>query len=326
MSKSLIPDLPEEFQAPAGWKTGRFINGTHDIHYGHVSPEGDQPSAIVIVLEGLSEFTEKYFETSRSMLARNFAVWAMDWQYQGRSGRLKDYPQRRHSDGVHADVSDLKYFITNIIEPANITNAPIVILAHSFGAHVTLRFQSEHPGHIKAIAASAPFLGLRYLDHPLIDRYAHFMARTHGLEYAADKDWHEQSRPLTGRIKFSADPRRNSVHRAWCMADPALQVGGPTWAWISEALKSRALLMDPAIARAIDIPLIIGIAGNEEIVRNGATRKFAKNLPYAVTLELKDAYHEIPMEKDFSRNQLFSGLDKILEEHKIVGAPIFQPA
>src|SRR5690606_827125 len=129
----------------------------HRIHYAAVSPAA--PRAAVVILQGLSEFTEKYCELARGMLARGLAVWTFDWAYQGRSSRLNKHPMRRHSDGFEADIDDLHKLIGDHILPAA-QGRKLVMIGHSMGGHIGLRYLARHDGIFSAAAFSAPMLGI----------------------------------------------------------------------------------------------------------------------------------------------------------------------
>src|SRR5580704_18069486 len=50
----------------------------------------------VCVFHGRTEFVEKYFEVTRELRARGFAVATMDWRGQGGSQRLLSDPRKGH--------------------------------------------------------------------------------------------------------------------------------------------------------------------------------------------------------------------------------------
>lgn len=318
--------LEPRFLAPAGWITHSFENAStkHRVHYGRVYPKNGPPSAVVVCLGGLSEFSEKYYEVAHDMLARNYAFWILDWQYQGRSGRLSKYPQRRHSDGFESDVSDLLKFVDDYILPAavhpDVGRIPLVMLGHSMGANIGLRFLSQYPKRFDGAAFTAPFLGLHSLSVSqklLLASLAPFMPLIGRNYVPGGMDWQEAFRKANGDDKFSSDPIRDVVHNYWSKADRALQVGNPTLGWISKALQSCAAIRGKGVLESIQVPVLMAIAGREEIVDNDAIRAAAKRLSKAELIEIPGARHEIMMEKDEYRNAFFKAFDKMVEQHKI---------
>lgn len=318
--------LDPRFLAPQGWITHSFTNDAtgHKVHYGRVYPQGKPPSAVIVCLGGLSEFSEKYFEVAHDMLARGYAFWILDWQYQGRSGRLDKYPHRRHSDGFNADISDLKKFVDDYIVPAavhpDVGRIPLIMLGHSMGANIGLRFLAQYPKRFDAAAFSAPFLGIYKFSWPMKLFAASVTPLTWliGKNYVpGGKDWQESFRKSDGTDKFSSDAIRDALHNMWSKNDPALQVGQPTFGWVTQALKSCAILRRRKTLQAITIPVLMALAGRDEIVDNDAIRAAVARLPHAELVEIQGARHEILMEADEYRGAFFKAFDKMVEAHKI---------
>lgn len=310
--------LSARFLAPAGWRTDTFTNpGTgHKIHYGFVSPE--TPKAIVVCLGGLSEFSEKYFEVAHDMLDRGYAFWFLDWHYQGRSGRLPDYPMRRHSDGFATDISDLHKLISDYIKPSGST--PLVMLGHSMGGNIGLRYLAQYPDTFKAAAFTAPLLGIYNFKAPLklLAIGIRFMLPLVGKNYVfKGRDWHEAMRAGDGKGIFSSDAQRDALHKYWSEEEKDLQVGSVTFKWVIEALKSCAVLLNPKTAATIKTPVLIATAGEDKIVNNALTYLFAHRLPQGRYMTIDGAEHEILMEDDIYRNAFFEAFDKLMEEAKI---------
>lgn len=331
---AMQPSLDAKFLAPSGWITHAFDNKNtgHRVHYGRVYPQGKPPSAVIVCLGGLSEFSEKYFEVAHDMLARGYAFWVMDWQYQGRSGRLANFPHRRHSDGFEADISDLLKFVDDYILPAavhpEVGRIPLIMLGHSMGANIGLRFLAQYPKRFDAAAFTAPFLGIHNFSAAMkifVASLAPFIPFIGKSYVPGGTDWREDFRKADGTDKFSSDRFRDTLHNAWSKADPALQVGGPTFGWISKALRSCAMLARPKILEGIQVPVLIALAGREEIVDNGCIRAAAQRLPKGELLEIPGARHEILMEADEHRDIFLKAFDKMVEQHKIATIDNIKP-
>lgn len=322
--------LPERFLAPAGWRTHSFVNEEtgHKIHYGSVFPQPDQqPSAIIVCLGGLSEFAEKYFEVAHDMLDRGYAFWFIDWQYQGRSGRLAKFPQRRHSDGFDKDVSDLHKLVADYIKPSA-GRIPLIMLGHSMGANIGFHFLAEHPKYFAAAAFTAPFFGIHNFKWPmrLLAGIVSYLLPLVGEKYIfKGTDWAETMRKGDGSEIFSSDAVRDALHKHWSMTDAELQVGNVTFGWVVQALKSCRKLRDPDLLKKIVIPVLIGVAGKEAIVDNDAIFDIVKKLPNGRMIEINGANHEILMEQDAYRNAFLTAFDKMLEENKIATLENLKP-
>lgn len=327
--------LSERFLAPAGWRTHSFVNpdNGHKIHYGSVFPQREQPpSAVIVCLGGLSEFAEKYFEVAHDMLDRGYAFWFIDWQYQGRSGRLEKFPHRRHSDGFEQDVSDLYKLVADYIKPSAVHpdrgRIPMIMLGHSMGANIGFHFLAQHPKYFDGAAFTAPLFGIHNFKWPqrILAALIAPVLPIVGKKYIfSGKDWHEGLRKGDGSEIFSSDAIRDGLHRHWSETNPELQVGHVTFGWVIKALKSCAKIRNSDFLKNIKIPVLVAVAGNEAIVDNDAIREVVRDLPHGQMLEIEGARHEILMEQDIYRDAFLKAFDKMVEENKIATIENLKP-
>src|SRR5580704_12809598 len=113
---------------------------------------------ICVLLNGQTEFIEKYFEVIDELRGRGFAVVAMDWRGQGGSGRLvPGAPLKAHIHDFAEYDADLDALMDQFVEPMLAGKRPIA-LAHSMGGHILLRHLDRQPGRFAAAAFSAPML------------------------------------------------------------------------------------------------------------------------------------------------------------------------
>ena len=144
-----IPDLEERFLQPDGWRSHHFESHGKRITYGCVFPADSVPDAVVVCLPGLSEFTEKYYEVARRCLELNLAFWVLDWPGQGRSDRHLENRQKRHAEDFAIEVERLHDFVSGYIKPSSVHTdkgrIPLVMMAHSMGANIGLRYLAKYP-------------------------------------------------------------------------------------------------------------------------------------------------------------------------------------
>ena len=105
---------------------------------------------VCVLLNGQTEFIEKYFEVIDELRSRGFAVATMDWRGQGASSRLtKDTRKSFVGDFSEYD-QDLETLMNWIVTPMLGPNEKPVALAHSMGAHNLLRSLVRQPSRFKA--------------------------------------------------------------------------------------------------------------------------------------------------------------------------------
>lgn len=315
-----LPPLEPRFLPPESWRAGWLTNPRgQKIRYGHVAATGPARGTAVI-LPGLSEFCEKYFETMRDLQARGLNVYVIDWRGQGLSDRHLENTQRRHSDSFDNDIADLHQLITEHVIPESTApdgkTLPLVMIGHSMGGNLGLRYLADHPGVFACAGFTAPMMGIKQLEKiPM----AVSVALTGIFSFFAGKryvfgggEWTAESRARPGKNIFSSDPERDTAHNAWCLWDKRLQIGNVTFRWLYEAVKSCALLQKKSYSGAIQTPCVAAIAGTERLVDNHAARRALAIMPHMKVIELRAAKHEILMETDQQRNKFLAAFDELV--------------
>src|SRR5471032_2543572 len=89
-----------------------------------------------VLLNGQTEFIEKYFEVIDELRGRGLAVASLDWRGQGGSTRMApDDPLKAHIDDFSQYDADLNLFMDKIVAPLAGARPPIA-LSHSMGGHI----------------------------------------------------------------------------------------------------------------------------------------------------------------------------------------------
>ncbi|HVZ28370.1 MAG TPA: alpha/beta hydrolase, partial [Rhizomicrobium sp.] len=120
---------------------------------------GSQQRGVCVVLNGQTEFIEKYFEVIDELRGRGFAVAALDWRGQGGSSRLlPEHPLRVHIRDFEEYDRDLGAFMDRIVAPLLAKGQRPIALAHSMGGHILLNYMQGRPDAFAAAALCAPML------------------------------------------------------------------------------------------------------------------------------------------------------------------------
>lgn len=290
--------LEKRFIPPHNWKQFSFENPTSGHIVSISTILSDHHKKSILILTGLSEFSEKYVETARFFSKNGFDVYIMDWAYQGRSTRHLQNPHKRHSDGYDQDLSDIDYLISNFID----ARKDLFIVAHSMGGHIAMRYLAEFDHQIKAASFSAPMLKIKSLS--LAERAYQRVLST--LPFLLEryvpggKDWNERNQNIVNKDIFSSDPTRKKLHNQWSKYIPELQLGNPTLKWVNETLKSVFILEKEY--QNINVPIFIAIGTDEQLICNNEVKKAIKLMPKANLKILENSKHEILMEVDKIRD------------------------
>src|SRR3954464_8174681 len=125
---------------------------------------GAADRGICVLLNGQTEFIEKYHEVIDELRGRGFAVATLDWRGQGGSQRAQDNPLKSYVRDYSDFDEDFAAFVSKVIEP--LTDHPPLVLAHSMGGHNTLRALHDHPGWFRAAVLTAPMLRISTRGYP----------------------------------------------------------------------------------------------------------------------------------------------------------------
>ena len=277
---------------------------------------GLKPRGVCALLDGQTEFLEKYEEVVGELQSRGFAVAALDWRGQGGSARALANPLKAHVGDFAEYDEDLSTFLEKIVRP--MSEKPPIALAHSMGGHILLRALHDRPNAFTAAVMTSPMLRAQTRGYPA------WLARgVCGLENAIgnSEQWvwgMDQRDPLTMEFEanlVTSDRARFARAKALVAAQSDIRLAGPTWGWLEAAYRSMARVTAPGYAAAIATPILILGAGKDRIVDTGATREFARHLPNGTYLEFADAEHEIMMENDSIRARFWAAFDDFVGKY-----------
>jgi len=280
--------------------------------------EGDGPG-LCLILNGQTEFIEKYFEVIDEFRARGFSVVTFDWRGQGGSDRLLPDRRKAHIANFSDYDQDLDTVIREVVRPmmASRTAKPIAV-AHSMGGNVLLRRLHDVQGEFAAAILSAPMVGITPRGVPwwLVERIADRINRNGpSPDFVWGMGARDQAKlPFTLQI-VTSDPKRYARNQALLAADPELKLNGPTWGWLGAALHTIDRLHQPGYAEAIETRALLIGAGRDRVCDTDAIRAFAARMPHAEYVEIEGAQHEILMERDPLRAKWWIAADTFLKEN-----------
>ena len=273
----------------------------------------------VCLFQGRAEFIEKYFETVRDLRARGFAVATLDWRGQGGSERALSNSRKGHVRGFAQYQIDLESFIHEVVLPD--CPPPIFALAHSMGASILLR--AARAGHqwFERMVLLAPMIALPGMRRSTVTRTTVRMLRLLGLGSVYVPGGEAavlQQRPFIGNL-LTSDPVRYARNVAVLEAAPELAIGRPTVAWADSAFKAMLEFSEPGYPARIRQPVLIIAAGFDAIVSTPAIDEFSARLRAGSHLIVPGARHELLMEQDRYRSQVFAAFDAF-----VPGTPLFK--
>src|SRR5258706_7188527 len=271
---------------------------------------------VCILLNGQTEFIEKYFEVIDELRLRGFAVATMDWRGQGGSVRALSNPLKVHVGDFREYDDDLDSLLEQVVRP--IARCPPIGLAHSMGAHNLLRRLHARSDTLACAVLVAPMIAVSTRGQPAWLARAVTAAMT-ARGGASDSVWGMATRePLTMNFSdqlVTSDEARFRRARDLLAKNPAIRVAGPTWGWLEAAYRSMRAMRARGYAEVITTPCLIVGAGHDRICLTQAAHALAGRLPNGRYIEIENSEHEILMENDGIRARFWKAFDEFVGEH-----------
>ncbi|RBP17158.1 lysophospholipase [Roseiarcus fermentans] len=263
----------------------------------------------VAIFGGRGEFIEKYFEVARDLLARGFAVAALDWRGQGGSERRVRDASKGHVDDFAQFGRDLDAFTAQVLAPH--CPRPWIGLGHSMGAAILLILDADGLRPFERLVLTSPMIAVKGVDHRGFARFAIDALGALGLGRAFAPGNARQTfwaRPFAGNV-FTTDPGRFARIARLLVEAPHLFLGGPTIGWARAAFRAMRRFDDPRVAWGDGTPALIVASGADRVTDRAAAERFAARLAPGSLVVIEGAEHEILIERDALRDQFWAAFD-----------------
>lgn len=229
------------------------------------------PRAAVLFMPGWSDHAGRWTALGERLREAGLAAYLLDLRGHGRSGGI-----RGHLSRFSQLLGDLQAFRRTVRPRAP---APQVLVGHSFGGLVVLRYLETQPSDAPlAAVVSSPFLGLAFAPPAwklLVSRILGDLWPTVRLRAGLDA------------THMSRDPDVNAAYARDPMVHDRLTPG----AWKEIQWAHRAV---PADGHHIDCPMLFLLAGEDRVVDAHLARAFADSLKAPVEVRwYPEMYHEI---------------------------------
>lgn len=271
---------------------------------------GQAAKGSVLILQGRTEYIEKYYETIGELRARGFAVAAFDWRGQGLSGRALEDNHKGHVMDFSEYHHDLDAFLEQCALPS--LPQPYTLLAHSMGAHIAVRYLHERPQPFARTILCSPMAYIHTAPLP------HFVARALAFigvklgkmeAYVPGGGVYDPSRyPFEGN-PLTHDAARYAREAQLFHSQPGLVIGSPTFGWLDAAYRSMAKVLRPEFASAVKTPILMVYGSEERISLPRYQALLASRLGNCRAHCISGARHEILQETDAIRAEFWRLFD-----------------
>jgi alpha-beta hydrolase superfamily lysophospholipase len=244
--------------------------------YRHARPSG-QPQSQVICLHGIQSHGGWYEHSCARLCQAGHAMFFLDRRGSGLNGR-----DRGDAPRFQRLLDDLAEFLRS---PVTDARTPRFLLGISWGGKLAVALQRAHPGLIDGLVLLCPGLFPR-VRPSLAARLSILGARL--LSPATPF-----TIPLNDPDLFTATPRWRDFIR-----DDPLALRQATARFLLESVRLDRYVKKAA--RAVKVPVLLLLAGQDRIIRNERTRVFVESFahPDKRILTYTDAHHTLEFEPD----------------------------
>ncbi|WDE12279.1 alpha/beta fold hydrolase [Thalassomonas haliotis] len=299
------------------WQQGSFsdFTGVDNARINFAAFEQKKPQAQkkkLILVPGRSEGYLKYQELSYELFHAGYNVYIIDHRGQGISQRLLNHPHKGYVKCFDHYSRDLHQFISTIVRADS--QSKNYILAHSMGAAISTRYLQQYANHIDAAVFASPMIAIN--SGPIPDWLATCLVKTGNRlnQWFSREPWYFIGQSDFQQKDFNSNPLMHSQLRYQKFTElyqttTELQLGGVTFHWLNEAIKThKAIFRDLA---HLQTPITVLQAGADIIVDNRAQDEFCYRLnqlfpascPGGKAITIDRARHELLFEKDEYREQ-----------------------
>lgn len=254
----------------------------------------EQARGTVLLFPGRTEYVEKYGRTAADFTARGYGVLTIDWRGQGLADRLLSNDRIGHVNHF----TDYQKDVDAALRAAAALDLPRPwhLLAHSMGGAIGLR-AAMRGIPVASTVFTGPMWGIQIsaLMRPAAWALSWGGAKVglgHKIAPGTKSDSYVVSEPFEDNT-LTSDREMFDYMRAQVLAEPSLQLGGPSLRWLNEALADgRALAGRPSP----DVPCLTFVGSNERIVDTDRIRDRMAHWPGGRLELIAGGEHEVLMQ------------------------------
>ena len=301
---------------PEGGRVGYFLTSDKvRLRYATWPKSEGKHRGTICLVQGRTEFIEKYFETIADFRRRGFAVATFDWRGQGGSDRLIGNRRLGYVDTFEDYWTDLRSFHGEILLPD--CPPPYYLVGHSMGGLAALYAGIHDRMMFDRILLSAPMIALDRQPLGMVGmarvcETLSFMGMGRlPISRGADAPASEAS--------FAGNPLTSDLLRYMRSVDvlnarPDLRIGAPTIRWAAAAMGAMAQAGRDDFPGQIKIPLLMLAAARDSVVSTNAIEQLGLRLRTGRHVVVAGARHELFMENDTIRGQVLAAFDAFITE------------
>ena len=314
-SGPVLCDVPGN-PIPEGARAGYFLTSDKvRLRYAIWPKSAGAMKGTICLVQGRAEMIEKYFETVEDFRKRGFAVATFDWRGQGGSARLIRNSRAGYVETFEDYWTDLQSFHSEILLPD--CPPPFYLVGHSMGGLVSLMAAVRDRLMFERIFLSAPMLAIPgqqlSMSGMAVVSEAMSFAGAGQLQIGRAGDGPPSETRFPGN-PLTSDFRRYMYTVDALTARPSLMVGKPSVKWLAAAFRAMARVNHQDFPARVRVPVLMLAAARDEIVSVSAIEHLGLALRTGRHAVIAASRHEMFMESDPIRSQVFAAFDAFITE------------
>ncbi len=272
----------------------------------HVQPTGKA----ILISSGRTESAIKYKELCYDLFRNGYDVYIHDHRGQGFSGRMAEDRELGYVDAFTNYIIDMKSFYKMLKSQRSYEK--IYLLGHSMGGAIGLNYLQNYPNDFNAAAFSSPMLGLKFIECAMATNYDSKKAK-----YAPTQKGYDASKEVFEMNSLTNSETRFNVFYEAYQDEPMVRLGGVSLHWVNESCIHMKSILENS--QKLQTPSLLFSAEEEQIVVPKAHAIFvSKCMEEDVPITgyfVKNAKHELLIEKDKTRNMVIGTVLKFFESY-----------
>jgi len=272
-------------------QSGYFVGkGSVRLYYEYFLAQDSRGS--VVVVHGLSEFTEKFYELTYYLVKNGYNVFLYDQRCHGHSQRLTRKKDLLHVDRFDDYVTDLSIFIDTVVK--SISDAPLYLYTHSMGGGVAALYLAKHTDTFKKAVMSAPlFQPVVKNVNPTIARWGVKIAKVFvgkKRQFSLSKEFNPET---AYNPRFDASCTRFEHYMALRRDDEDYQTTPMSYGWVSAALDLRSRVLKNKVVGSIQTSILMFSADQDQVVELEPQYLFDQKCDACHMIRLPSATHSL---------------------------------
>ena len=264
----------------------------------------------LVLATGRGEFIEKYEEVIERLNARGFSVWTFDWRGQGLSTRPLSNRQKGHVASFEQFLNDMHGWLNQVVLPG--LETPPILVAHSMGGHLGLRYLADYPEVFRRAVIIAPLVRFRGGWVATMMTLALRVLNWIGLGgwYFLKGDYEPDAQVFEGNL-LTSDPERFQIKPRCVRENPQLAQGGVTIRWLVAAADSIRRLHQRV--KGITARVLLVAPTEEGVVDGSASTRLLTQVVAGEVVDIPGARHEVLFERDEIQATFWTAFDRFTE-------------